>query len=480
MKRQAVIKETLSGMRWMLLQKCTQQPVALLYAMVLSRHVSAAEMGLLGLTAVFFTAATSLQHAGIGSVLVRRQRYSDADLNTMFWFNLVMGGLLAGGIVLAAPGVAAFFSLPELELLAQAAALIVFLSCAASVHISFYTSRRQFRIPALVCTGSTLAGLPVCLLLAQQGWGIWAYMVQGIVGAVLTLFVFFLLCPWKPAWCFSGESLRKLGGMGCRLASTGMLDTLYIHTRAFFIGKFYSASGLGVYKNGAQLAAMLPTILCYMLDQVTFPVLSTLRSTPGKMRTLYRRYMRAFTLGIAWVCIFTAVFAESLVELVYGPGWQEAVPYLQILSLSYATWHLQILNLNLLKAGGPKELFLRLEIAKKLVGTVILVAMFPISMLAICYGALATSIINLTINTCVTARVMHLPVRAQLRDFLPQFALAGVACLLPRVLVCYAPVPGSPWLHAGLGFCVSLILYPLLLGFFRSRALRELRSIWGC
>ena len=464
-----ITRETADGMRWMLLQKCTLQPVTLVYSMVLARLLSKEEMGLMGLTAIFFTAAGTLAAGGFGSALIRKQNYTSAEADTMFWFNLGMGLLIALLFFCTAPWLAAFFEAPQLCNLVRASALIVLLNSAANVHMAHYMARRQFKAPALICLGSALVAMPLCLLLAWQGWGVWAYMAQGIVSALLSALLFWFICPWKPGWQFSMPSFRELAPLGCRLAATGLLDTAYIHARAFFIGKVYTPAALAGYKNGAQLAAMCPTVLCYMLDQITFPILSSLRHSPQKLVGVYRRYMRLFTLPIAWLCCFTAAFAEPIVHLCYGPGWEECIPYLQILSISYATWHLQIINLNLLKAGGPEKLFLRLELIKKCLGIGILIGMFFISVQAICWGALATSALCLGINTWATRRYMHLPILLQLQDWLPSFALAAACTWLPAQLL--QGLPPLPQLAAGL--CGSLLLY---LGILRIAAPASLRN----
>ena len=467
-----ITRETADGMRWMLLQKCTLQPVTLVYSMVLARLLSKEEMGIMGLTAIFFTAAGTLAASGFGSALIRKQNRSAEDADTMFWFNLGMGILLALLFFLSAPWLAAFFETPPLCPLVRASALIVLLNSSVNVHMAHYMARRQFKVPALICLGASLAAMPLCLFMAWQGWGVWAYMAQGLAAAVLTALLFWGICPWRPTCRFSLHSLRELAPMGCRIAATGLLDTAYIHARAFFIGKFYTPAALASYKNGAQLAAMCPTVLCYMLDQVSFPILSTLQHSPQKLAGVYRRYMRLFTLPIAWLCLFTAAFAAPLVRICYGPGWEEAIPYLQILSISYATWHLQIINLNLLKAGGPPRLFLRLEIIKKCLGVLILIAMFPLGVLAICWGALCTSALCLCINTWATRRYMHLPIHLQLRDWLPGFTLAAACTWAPAQLL--PPLSPLPQLGAGLG--ISLVLY---LGILRLAAPAVLRDAWN-
>ena len=467
-----VTRETADGMRWMLLQKCTLQPVTLVYSMVLARLLSKEEMGLMGLTAIFFTAAGTLAAGGFGSVLIRKQHYTEKEADTVFWFNLMMGLLIALLFFLSAPWLADFFAAPQLCALVRASSIIVLLNSTVSVHMAHYMARRQFKAPALICLGSALVAMPLCLLLAWKGWGVWAYMVQGMVSAVLTVVLFWCICPWRPSWHFSRSSLRELAPLSCRLAATGLLDTAYIHARAFFIGKIYTPAALAGYKNGAQLAAMCPTVLCYMLDQITFPILSTLQNSPQKLIGVYRRYMRLFTLPIAWLCLFTAAFAAPLVRLCYGPGWEECIPYLQILSVSYATWHLQILNLNLLKAGGPPKLFLRLELIKKCLGIGILIGMFFISVEAICWGALGTSVLCLGINTWATRRYMHLPARLQLRDWLPGFALATACTWVPALVLHSLP----PLLQLGTGFIVSLALY---LSILRLAAPGVLRDEWN-
>ena len=468
-----ITRETADGMRWMLLQKCTLQPVTLVYSMVLARLLSKEEMGLMGLTAIFFTAAGTLAASGFGSALIRKQNRTSEDADTLFWFNLGMGLLIALLFFCSAPWLAAFFEAPPLCNLVRASSIIVLLNSAANVHMAHYMARRQFKVPALICLSSALVAMPLCLLLAWQGWGVWAYMAQGIVSALLSALLFWFICPWRPRFRFSPAAFRELAPLGCRLATTGLLDTAYIHARAFFIGKVYTPAALAGYKNGAQLAAMCPTVLCYMLDQITFPILSTLQNSPQKLIGVYRRYKRLFTLPIAWLCLFTAAFAAPLVRLCYGPGWEECIPYLQILSVSYATWHLQIINLNLLKAGGPPRLFLRLELVKKCLGIGILIGMFFISVEAICWGALGTSALCLGINTWATRRYMHLPARLQLRDWLPGFALAAACTWAPALLLHALP----PLAQLGAGLVLSLGLFLIILRIIAPSALRDTRQL---
>ena len=182
-----VKKETVNGAKWLLLQKCTLQPLAFLYSMVLARLVSPREMGIVGLTAVFFAVATTLSSAGFGSALIRKIDRTDDDCSTAFWFNLGMSFLMGGGLYLAAPWFATFYNQPELLWLTRCSAIMMVLSSTAGVHWTLYTARRDFKTPAIIQSITAIASMPVTLILAYMGWGVWALMVGTVTGSFLSL-----------------------------------------------------------------------------------------------------------------------------------------------------------------------------------------------------------------------------------------------------------------------------------------------------
>ena len=174
----SIKSETIRSAKWSFLQRLTIQPIQLVFGMVLARFVTPTEMGILGLTAVFFAIAACLANAGFGAAIIRKTDRTNEDINTVFWFNLVMSFLLAVLLFLLAPWFAAFYRQPELLWLTRVSAFMMFLSSSSSVHVALFQSRRDFKTLAWVGMLSTLAGMPVCLYLAYIGWGVWALMVQ--------------------------------------------------------------------------------------------------------------------------------------------------------------------------------------------------------------------------------------------------------------------------------------------------------------
>ena len=466
-----VAKETFNGMKWMLLQKCTMQPLQLIFGMILARLITPEEFGILGLTAIFFAIAGQLASCGFGSALIRKQDRTEEDINTMFWFNAGMSLLMAITLFLCAPLFVDFFNQPALLWLTRASACMMFFNSLGSVHWTLYSARRDFKTPAIIQTIVAICSMPICISLAYAGWGSWAIMTQGIFSGLSTLCIVWIVSPWKPRFLFSKTSFKEMFGYGSKLALSGLLDTGFMNARSLIIGRFYTPANLAYYDRGRHLAEVFPTTICGMLGSVTFPILATLQDNPLRLREVYRKYLRLFTLSVTWVCLCMAAYAEPYVSVMYGEQWGEAIVFCQLLCFTYAIYHLQVINLNLLTVLGRSDLFLRLEVIKKILTFSVMIYCATISVVAICVGSVICSYICLFINSYFSKSLINMSIWQQLMDYTPLFLLALATTWLPAYFITMLPI----WAIAklALGGTVSFLLYFSILYLSKNETLND-------
>lgn len=433
--------ETLSGAKWQMLQKATLQPLQLLFSMVLARLITPAEMGILGLTTIFFAVAAQLASAGFGAALVRKIDRTEEDINTMFWFNTGMSFLMALCLFLAAPWFAEFYNQPDLKLLTRISAGMMFLNSFAGVHWTLYTCRRDFKTPALIHGGVAILSMPVCLTLAYMGWSYWALLAQGVFSGVVQLIIVWCVSPWKPRLVFSWRSFRELFGFGSKLAVSGLLFVLYTNIRTFIIGKFYSPADLGLYNRGEHVGAMVPNTVGGMLDSISYPILSTVQNDDERLLSAYRKYICVSTLVLTWGSLLLCALAEPLVRVMYGEKWLLCIPFLQVVSLNYALNHIGIINLNLLKVKGRSDLFLRLEIIKRVISIGMILYAATISVMAICWATVIYSQIAIFINCYYTGKLLKLTWWQQQKDYMPYVFFAFLSTI-PAWCISSLPVDG--------------------------------------
>ncbi len=456
-----VKKETAKGAKWLLLQKCTLQPLTFLYSMVLARLISPEEMGIIGLTAVFFAVATTLSSAGFGLALIRRIERTDLDCDTAFWFNLGMSTLLSAVLFAAAPWFVSFYEQPELLWLTRCSAIMMIFNATAGVHWALYSARRDFKTPAIVQTIAALVSMPICLGLAYINWGVWALMTGTIVSSLVSLVSIWCISPWKPRFRFSAASFKELFGFGCKLTLASLLHTLYSHLRTFIIGKFYSAESLGMYTKGSHLAELPPKTISGVLHAVTYPILATLQREPERLASVYRKYIKVASLPIVWGCCLIMALAEPFVGLCFGEVWLPCVIYVQIIACGMMFDHICVININLLQVLGKSDSILRIEIIKKTISTLMVLYSATISVTAICVAMTLYSQIAVFINCYYTNKYIGHSWWKQQQDYWPYIILSTLA-VIPGYILTFTELPDFVVLVSGISSAAVIYLGLLL------------------
>ncbi|MBO5629495.1 MAG: oligosaccharide flippase family protein, partial [Aeriscardovia sp.] len=200
------------------------------------------------------------------------------------------------------------------------------------------------------------------------------------------------------------------------LLASGLLDTLYTNIYLLVIGKIFNAASLGYYTQADRFTKLPSSNITGILQRVTYPVLCSIQDDDERLREDYRKLLRLSAFVIFPMMCFLAGVAYPLVELLLGEKWRFAATLIIPLSFNMMWWPIHAINLNLLQVKGRSDLFLRLEIIKKIVAVVVLVLSIPFGLLFMCYAGIVTSIICLIINTYYTGRLIQVGFFMQMKD----------------------------------------------------------------
>lgn len=463
----SVREETARGIKWGLIQKCTMQPVQFIFGIILARLISPEEMGILGLTGIFFAFAGQLQECGFGSALIRKQDRTDEDICTVFWFNIAMSFVLSLALFLAAPWFVWFFDQPALLNLTRVSALLMFLGSTGSVHWTLYSARRDFKTPAIVSMCTTLVAMPFTIWAAYAGWSYWAPMLQGIISGLLGLITIWIISPWKPRFKFSRESFISFFGFGVKLTTAGMITTGYSQLRTFLIGKFYSPAQLAYFSRGYTTCSTPMGVINSLLGGVTYPILASLQYDKSRLIHVYRQYIRLTSLVVEWGMLTMAANAHSFIGLLYGESWLPCVPYAQLLCFGIMLDPLYNINSNLYAILGRTDITLKRETILRIFGISAMLIGAWHSVMGICIAALLTSLFAFSLTCFMTSRTCSLSFKHQLQDFLPYLFMALVANI-PSIITTFFPT--HPFIDLFIGGSCSLAIYIGLLTIRRDKA----------
>lgn len=156
-----------------------------------------------------------------------------------------------------------------------------------------------------------------------------------------------------------------------------------------------------------------------ILQRVTFPILSSIQNEDERLRVNYRKFLRVSGFVIFPLMMGLAAIADPLTRFILTDKWADSIPLLRILCFALMLYPIHAINLNLLQVKGRSDLFLRLEIYKKILGVATLCVTIPMGITAMCVGRVFTSWVALAMNTHYTGKLIHLGFFQQLKDYIP-------------------------------------------------------------
>ena len=459
MSQQSLKDKTIKGTMWSAIDNVAQFGVGFIVSIVLARLLSPDDYGLIGIITIFTTVCTAIINGGFSSALIRTQKPTDEDYNTAFICNLLMSILLYAIVFLCSPLIADFFNRQELVALTRVSSFTMIIGALAMVQQTRLTKRIDFKTQTkITLIASILSGI-VGIALALMDFGVWALVVQGIVVQTLRTVLLWFFNHWVPSIRFSKESFNRLFGFGWKMMASGILDSLWTQLYQVIVGKFYSPATLGQYTRANQFASLFSSNLTSVIQRVTFPVLSDIQDEKDRMIAAYRKIIKT-TMFLTFALMFAlGAVSEPLLYCLIGPKWHEAATYLPLICLVGSLYPLHAINLNMLQVQGRSDLFLGLEILKKIIGIAPLMIGALIGIFPMLYTSVFTSIICYFLNSYFPGKLLGYTSWMQIKDVAPSFVISMIMAIVVYFL---KDLPISNWFILPIQIAVGLIVFILL------------------
>lgn len=411
-------------MIWRFAERVGAQGVRLLVEIILARLLLPDDYGLIALVTVFIHLLNVFVDSGLGNALIQKKNADDEDFSTVFWFNMVWCLILYSLLFAAAPFIAEFYRRPELSLLIRVLGIQIIISGVKNVEQAYVSRTMQFRKFFFATLGGTIGAAGIGIHMAYHGFGVWALVAQQLFNISVDTVILWLSVAWRPKFAFSLQRLKELFSYGWKLLVSSLLDTVYTDLRALIIGRSYSSSDLGFYNRGEQFPRLFVSNVNTAIDSVLLPAMSREQDNRQRVKAMTKRAICISTYIMAPCMMGLAFIAEPVVRLILTEKWIPCVPYLRVFCITFMLYPIHTANLNAIKAMGRSDLFLKLEIEKKLVGVAALLLTMRISVKAMAYSLLVTGICSQIINTGPNKELLDYSYSEQMKDVIPTIALA--------------------------------------------------------
>ena len=450
---------TVKGVAWSGIDNIAQFGVSFLVSIVLARLLSPDDYGLIGIIAIFTAICTTLINGGFTNALIRKKDVTDDDYNTAFIVNLWMSIMLYAVIYFCSPFIAKFFGRDELVLLTRVSSVSLIIGALAIVQQTRLTKRIDFKTQTKITLIASISSGVIGIAMALLGYGVWSLVAQQISSQAFRTVLLWLFNHWSPRFSFSKKSFKDLFGFGWKIMVSGLLDTLWKELYQVIVGKFYSPATLGQYTRAKQFSQLFSSNLTNVIQRVTFPVLSNIQDDKERMVGAYRRIIKTTMFFTAISMFSLGAVSEPFLYCLIGPKWSEAAMYLPLICIVASLYPLHAINLNMLQIQGRSDIFLGLEVVKKIISLGPLFVGAFIGIMPMLYASLLSGIIAYFLNSYYTGKKLGYTSWMQLKDVAPSYGVAFAVALSVWFLK-YLPV--SNWIILPLQIMVGSVFFFIL------------------
>lgn len=454
-ENQSLKYKTVIGVGWSAADAFLGQGITFVVGIVLARLLSPEEYGLIGICLIFNTVLNGIVDSGFSNALIRKNDATNDDYNTMFITNMAISILLYIALFISAPWISNFFERNELTTLIRVVGSVLILNALSITQNTILTKKIDFKTKTKASLISAIISGAIGIVLAYSGYGVWALVALLVSKQALMTVCLWVFNRWWPNITFSRQSFQYMWGFGSKLMLSGLLDNIWKQLYQVVVGKFYSPATLGQYTRSNEYAQIFSANITSIVQRVSYPALAEIQDDTPRMIAAYRKVIKV-TMFVTCLCMLSiGAVAEPLIYCLIGPQWHEAATFLFLICISMSLYPLHAINLNMLQIQGRSDIFLYLDIVKKIIALPVLAIGIFFNIYWMLIGSILTGVVSFFLNSYYTGKKLGYTSWMQLKDISVSYAIAFAVALSVYFLK-YLPL--SNWIILPLQIIVGLIV----------------------
>ncbi|MDK0876610.1 lipopolysaccharide biosynthesis protein [Clostridium perfringens] len=473
MENKNVKSQIINSLVWKLLERSGVQGVQFILQIILARLLTPTDYGIIAIIAIFITIANVFVQSGFNTALIQNKNTNEKDFSSVFYLSSGVALILYIILFFSAPFIAEFYGIIQLKQVIRILSFTLFLGAYNSIQNAIIAKTMQFKKLFFSSLIAVIISGIIGVLMAYLGFGVWALVFQQLINQLIIIIILSFILKWYPKLFFSFERIKMLFQYGWKLLVSSLIDTIYMNIRSLIIGKMYNPAFLGFYNRGDQFPQIIVSNVNGSIQSVMLPALSSEQDNVHKVKSMVRRAIVTSSFIVFPMMIGLAVVSEPLVKILLTDKWLPCVPFLQIFCISYALWPIHTANLQAINALGRSDIYLKLEVIKKVLGTIILLISMFYGVYAIAIGTLISGLISTFINAFPNLKLLNYSYIEQARDIMPSVI---ISIFMGGITYCVKFLELSSLVTIIIQIIIGFLLYIVLAKLFKLESYMYLKN----
>ena len=428
--------QTASSIVWSLIRQFGTMGISFISNIILARLLSPDDYGCIGMLAIFIALSNTFVDGGFGSALIQKQKPTQEDYSTIFFFNIGLSVILYCVLYFSAPFIAYYYKTPLLNSVLRVQGIVLVINAFCIIQTNKLKKELQFKKTSIISLAAAAISVSAAIWMAYSDFGVWALVYQQIIFSSVTLILLWIWSRWRPSLVFSMTSFKGLFSFGGFILLTSLVSTFCNNIQGLLIGRFFNPATMGHYTQAKKLEDLAVSTVSTTVDQVSYPVLSSVNNQREAMINATRKFSMVVAYVVFPLMILLVLIAEPVITLLYSNKWMASIPYFQILCLAGIPQCLQGITMNSVIAIGKSKQSFYWTFIKRAVGVLVIVlGLFYFGLNGLLFGMVFSATFSYFVNALLVSKFVEYRFSRQMLDLLPMFGLSVVSFIAAYFLL---------------------------------------------
>ncbi|WP_020606884.1 MOP flippase family protein [Spirosoma spitsbergense] len=422
-------QQAISGGKWMSFSTTLSTLFQFGQVALLARLLEPSVFGIVSVSTLIIAFFSIFANLGFSNSIIYKQEENQQVLSTIYLLNLSLGLIVGAVVFMSWPLVVAYYKEPRLEPVIKLSSLYFVIVYIGQIYLFLLQKELRFKAVATIDIAGTIVGSFTTILLAYLGFAelalIYGQLAQQTLKSVLQLVYGSPL--FSPVLRLDLSLIKDHLRFGLYNVGDGIVGFIQANSDNILVGGMLGVKQLGYYTLASQLAVFPISKLSPIVLQVAYPILARLKGDTEELKKSYLTILDLLSSVNLPLLAGLFIMADSVVPLLYGPGWEPTILLIRIfVFVSVFTFLSNPLFTLAFSKGKPKLLFF-LNVAT-LVVKIPLVYVFAYygGVVGIALAFMTATLINLILNF----RIVHSLIGPFLGRFFQALTRPALFCLL--------------------------------------------------
>lgn len=328
-------KQARGGVKWTVLSTGVRSILQIIQLIILARFLSAEDFGLVAIVMVVIGFSQLFMDMGISNAIIHKQNITEIQLSSLYWLNILSGAVLTIIVFLIAPIVSTFYNEVAIIPLLQLLSFSFLVNAMGNQYRVLLRKELKFNTLAKVEVAAAVGAFVSAVTLAVQGFGAYSLVYATLVNVIISNSILLIIGikTHKPKMVYQHKEITGFLTFG--LYQMGQNSIVYFNNQfdVILIGKLLGTEALGIYSLTKQLVMRPSQVINPIITGVTFPIMAKIQDDLIRLKSVYLKIINYLSSINFPIYILMAVLASSLVPLLLGEKWIDAIELFQVLSI---------------------------------------------------------------------------------------------------------------------------------------------------